>query len=247
MNPSPHPTTPPEDDQPPVRQIVVDTETTGLELSQGHRVIEIGCVEIIGRRRTENNFHRYLDPQRDIDEAASEVHGLTPQLLEEKGAKLFEAVADELLDFLRGAELLIHNAAFDIGFLNHEFERAGRGENALTEQCTVLDTLEMARGKHPGQRCSLDALCGYYGVDNTQRDLHGALLDAEILADVYLAMTGGQVTFISDALASNDESADGDADNVVREHIETPIIRATEAELAEHQKWVKLLAQQRRD
>jgi len=171
-----------------MRQIVLDTETTGLEPQQGHRIIEIGCVELVNRRLTGRHFHHYINPEREVDQGAIEVHGITNEFLADKPK--FAAVVSEFWDFVRGAELVIHNAAFDIGFLNHEFARLERAP--VTTECTVLDTLALARQKHPGQKNSLDALCKRYGVDNSHRDLHGALLDAEILADVYLLMTGGQ-------------------------------------------------------
>ena len=173
-----------------MRQIILDTETTGLEASQGHRVIEIGCVEIVSRRLTGRHFHRYLNPERDIDEAATAVHGITRgQLVREPR---FADIAEEFLAFVEGAELVIHNAAFDVGFLNAELQRLGGERAPLDNLCRVLDTLALAREMHPGQRNSLDALCKRYGIDNSRRELHGALLDARILAEVYLAMTGGQ-------------------------------------------------------
>ena len=173
-----------------MRQIVLDTETTGLDPQLGHRVIEIGCVELDNRKLTGEHFHRYLNPERDIDEAAIEVHGLTRDFLADKPR--FSQVAEEFLKFINGAELIIHNAPFDVGFLNSELARLDTDAGPLEQYCSVVDSLALARQKHPGQRNSLDALCKRYGVDNSQRDLHGALLDAEILADVYLAMTGGQ-------------------------------------------------------
>ena len=173
-----------------VRQIVLDTETTGLETSQGHRLIEIGCVEVVGRRLTGRHFHQYLNPEREIDSGAMEVHGITNAMVADK--PLFAHVVNELLDFIRGAELIIHNAPFDLGFLNYELQLLNRGGERIETLCSIVDTLVMARQRHPGQKNNLDALCQRYGVDNSQRELHGALLDAEILADVYLAMTGGQ-------------------------------------------------------
>ncbi len=173
-----------------MRQIVLDTETTGLEVERGHRIIEIGCVEIVARRPTGRHFHRYLNPEREIDEAAVAVHGITLDRLRRE--PVFAAIARELLDFVADAELIIHNAAFDVGFLNAELRRLPDGVPAIDETCRVLDTLALARELHPGQRNSLDALCKRYGIDNSKRELHGALLDARILADVYLAMTGGQ-------------------------------------------------------
>jgi len=177
-----------------MRQIVLDTETTGLDSAQGHRVIEIGCVEIENRRLTGRHFHCYLNPDRDIDEGAVQVHGITSAFLADKPR--FALVARDLLNFLAGAELVIHNAPFDLSFLNNEFVLAGHSLAPLQAMCSIVDTLVMARKKHPGQRNSLDALCKRYEVDNSQRGLHGALLDAEILADVYLLMTGGQTALL---------------------------------------------------
>jgi len=177
-----------------MRQIVLDTETTGLDPTQGHRVIEIGCVEMENRRLTGRHFHCYLNPDRDIDEGAVQVHGITTQFLEDKPR--FAQVAEDFLGFVSGAELVIHNAPFDLSFLNNEFALAGYELAPLQQLCPVTDTLLMARKKHPGQRNSLDALCKRYEVDNSQRELHGALLDAEILADVFLQMTGGQTTLL---------------------------------------------------
>jgi DNA polymerase-3 subunit epsilon len=176
-----------------MRQIVLDTETTGLDPAQGHRVIEIGCIEIENRRLTGRHFHCYLNPDREIDEGAVQVHGITSTFLADKPR--FRQVAADFLQFVSEAELIIHNAPFDIGFLNCELKLAGVQYGRLEDYCSVVDTLTMARKKHPGQRNSLDALCKRYEVDNSQRDLHGALLDAEILADVYLLMTGGQTSF----------------------------------------------------
>lgn len=180
------------------RQIVLDTETTGLEVDLGHRIIEIGCVELRNRRASGNNFHRYVNPDREIDAGAVQVHGITNEKVANEPR--FEVLAQELWDYLQGAELLIHNAAFDLGFLNREFARAGMTRK-LEEVCSVVDTVAMARRLHPGQKASLDALCKRYGVDNSNRDFHGALLDARLLADVYLAMTGGQSKLTLDAEA----------------------------------------------
>ena len=186
-----------------MRQIVLDTETTGLDPSQGHRIIEIGCVELVNRRLTGNHYHQYINPQREIDVEAMEVHGITQEFLQDK--PIFRDIAEEFLQFVSGAQLVIHNAPFDVGFLDAEFRHLKQQHPKMDECCTILDTLVMARQKHPGQRNSLDALCKRYGVDNYQRDLHGALLDSEILADVYLLMTGGQT-----ALSLGAESADGE-------------------------------------
>ena len=177
-----------------MRQIVLDTETTGLDPKHGHRVIEVGCVEIENRKLTGRHFHRYLNPERDIDEGAQEVHGLTRAFLSNK--PLFRHIEKELIEFVRGAELVIHNAPFDIGFLDSELALANSNHKGMTSLCGVLDTLLLARKKHPGQRNSLDALCKRYDINNSQRQLHGALLDAEILADVYLVMTSGQSSLL---------------------------------------------------
>src|SRR5579862_2247170 len=173
-----------------MRQVILDTETTGLEPELGHRIIEIGCVEVLHRRITGRTFHRYVNPERDIEEGALAVHGISRTELE--GKPRFAEIAQELLAFISGAELVIHNAAFDVAFLDHELSRVSSASRPVTSVCTVLDTLALAREMHPGQRNNLDALCKRYGVDNSRRELHGALLDAQILADVYLAMTGGQ-------------------------------------------------------
>ena len=172
-----------------MRQVILDTETTGLDVHEGHRVIEIGCVEVINRRRTSNTWHQYINPERSIERGAEEIHGITSADLVDK--PVFKDVSGSFLEFVRGAELIIHNAEFDVGFLNNELSLAGRSED-VGELCEVVDSLLLARRLHPGQRNSLDALCRRYGVDNSARNLHGALLDAQILADVYLAMTGGQ-------------------------------------------------------
>jgi len=174
-----------------MRQIVLDTETTGLEPSQGHRVIEIGCVELVNRRLTGNHYHQYLQPDREIDPGAVDVHGITNEFLADKPR--FADVMDDFLAFVSGAELVIHNAPFDVGFLNHELRLAAYGKT-IADLCGVIDTLMLARKLHSGQKNNLDALCRRYGIDNSQREKHGALLDAEILADVYLTMTGGQAS-----------------------------------------------------
>jgi DNA polymerase-3 subunit epsilon len=180
-----------------MRQIILDTETTGLEPSDGHRIIEIGCVELVNRRITGNTYHQYIQPDRVIDAGAREVHGITDEFLADRPR--FADIAEEFLAFIRGAELIIHNAPFDVGFINHEFALLGKPMGPLSEHCVIVDTLAIARRLHPGQRNNLDALCKRYQIDNSQRELHGALLDAEILADVYLAMTGGQATLSLDS------------------------------------------------
>ena len=184
-----------------MRQIVLDTETTGLEAQDGHRIIEIGCVELINRRLTNNRFHYYLNPDRQIDEGAIEVHGITNESLVDKPR--FHDVSDDLLSYLKGAELIIHNAPFDVGFLDAEFKRLDTRWPGIATHCRITDTLQMARRLHPGQKNNLDALCKRYTVDNSQRELHGALLDAEILAEVYLAMTGGQTSLGLDQETAN--------------------------------------------
>jgi DNA polymerase-3 subunit epsilon len=178
------------------RQIVLDTETTGLRPEEGHRIIEIGCIELVNRRFTRQHFHHYLNPQRESEAEALRVHGITDEFLQDK--PLFADVAHDFLAFIRGAEVLIHNAPFDVGFLNHELARLGNDWGKIENYCTVVDTLAFAKTKHPGQRNSLDALCKRYQIDNSHRELHGALLDAQILADVYLQMTGGQESLLGD-------------------------------------------------
>lgn len=180
-----------------MRQVVLDTETTGLEVELQHRVIEIGCVEIFNRRLTGRHFHRYLNPERDIDEGAVQVHGLTRQRLAKEPT--FAQIRTEFLEFVRDAELIIHNAAFDVAFLNAELGRGAESSARIGDLCRVLDTLALARQMHPGQRNSLDALCKRYSVDNSRRDYHGALLDARLLAEVYLSMTGGQAAMVLNA------------------------------------------------
>jgi len=226
-----------------VRQIVLDTETTGLEVSRGHRIIEIGCVELVDRKLTGIHYHQYINPQRDIDQGAIEVHGITGEFLSDK--PLFAQIAGDFYDFVKGAELVIHNAPFDIGFLDSELERLDQGYAELGEVCKVIDTLLMARAKHPGQRNSLDALCARYMVDNSQRDLHGALLDAEILADVYLTMTGGQTSLrLSDA--DSDAGEGGQGKSLIRRlqsgRKPLPVIHASAEELAAHEQQLDTIA-----
>jgi len=215
------------------RQIVLDTETTGLEPREGHRIIEIGCVEIVNRRLTGNNYHQYLQPDRKIDAGAAEVHGITDEFLADKPR--FGDVVDTLVGYIHGAELIIHNAPFDVGFLNHELNLAGKRWGSIEKYCGVIDTLVMARKAHPGKKNNLDALCGRYSIDNSHRDLHGALLDAEILADLYLVMTGGQTT-----LSLGNEAAEEDGsvkiERVVGDHPPLKVIRASATELVLHQK-----------
>lgn len=173
-----------------MRQIVLDTETTGLDPAQGHRIIEIGALEVIGRKLTGRTFHVYINPQRVVEQEAISIHGITNEFLQDK--PVFAQIADEFLDFINGAELVIHNAAFDVGFMDHEFALLRNGTGKTIDYCSVLDTLMLAREMRPGQKNNLDALCRAFGIDNSNRTFHGALLDAELLADVYLMMTGGQ-------------------------------------------------------
>lgn len=220
-----------------MRSVVLDAETTGMPVTDGHRIIEIGCVELEGRRLTGRHFHVYLQPDREVDEGAIAVHGITNEYLKDKPR--FREVANDFFEFIRGAQLIIHNAAFDIGFINNEFALLGQQDRSdVTEYCSVLDTLLMARERHPGQRNNLDALCKRYGVDNSGRDLHGALLDAEILADVYLAMTGGQTSL---SLAGSGAEGDGSGRPMVSPirrldpaRVATPVLRANAEELAAH-------------
>jgi DNA polymerase-3 subunit epsilon len=226
-----------------VRQIVLDTETTGLEAAQGHRIIEIGCVELVNRRLTGNHYHQYINPRREIDQGAIEVHGITSEFLADK--PLFEQIAADFVEYIAGAELIIHNAPFDLGFLNAELQRLDQNHDQLENVCPVVDTLVMARGKHPGQRNNLDALCQRYGVDNSQRDLHGALLDAEILADVYLAMTGGQTVFqLSDSGPDTGEGrrAGEQIRRLTADRRPLPIIAASREELAGHEAQLEAIA-----
>ncbi len=223
-----------------MRQIVLDTETTGLEPELGHRIIEIGCVEIIGRRLTGNHFHVYIDPERDVDEGAVEVHGLTREFLSDKPR--FADVADAFLAFVRGAELVIHNAPFDVGFLDHELTLLPECPGRMQDFCGITDSLQLARRRHPGQKNNLDALCRRYDIDNSQRELHGALLDAEILAEVYLAMTGGQ-TALS---LGGDEHGEGSADvreirRLPADRPPLPVLRASESECIEHDRLLTLM------
>ena len=220
------------------RQIVLDTETTGLEIADGHRIIEIGCVELLNRRFTHNHFHRYLQPDRDIDPGAVEVHGISNEFLADKPR--FADVAEDFLDFIHGSELIIHNAAFDVGFINHELRMTGLKQQ-IADVCRVVDTLDLARRLHPGQRNSLDALCKRYDVDNSQRTLHGALLDAEILADVYLAMTREQVVLSLETEVAQTEVKAESIGELSTDRPPLRIIRATEVERAAHARYLDTL------
>jgi len=217
-----------------IRQIVLDTETTGLEASQGHRIIEIGAVEVIGRTQTGNHYHQYLQPDRESDEGALNVHGITTEFLADKPR--FADVVEEFLNYVKGAQLIIHNAPFDVGFINSELKKLGPKWGKIEDYCTILDSLVMAREKHPGQKNNLDALCRRYDINNAHRELHGALLDSEILADVYLAMTGGQVSL---GLGAEERGADTqiNASAIRRLSVDRPKLNvqyASEEELEAH-------------
>lgn len=215
-----------------MRQIILDTETTGLEPKQGHRIIEIGCIELINRRKTERNFHQYLNPERDIEDGAFNIHGLSNEFLSDKSR--FADIAQEFIDFIRDGELIIHNAPFDVGFINAELKLLGKKWGKIEDYCTVFDTLVLAREKHPGQKNNLDALCKRYEVDNSQRDLHGALLDAKILLDVYLKMTGGQTDLTFHSVATSHGVKGKSEQYINNKHKKLVVIEPTENELAEH-------------
>jgi len=224
-----------------MRQIVLDTETTGLDPKDGHRIIEIGCVELVDRRLTGNDYHQYLQPDRLIDEGAMKVHGITNEYLADKPR--MADVAKDFLDYVRDAELVIHNAPFDVGFINHEFRLLGADWKKIESHCEIFDSLEMARRLRPGQRNSLDALCKSYDVDNSNRELHGALLDARILAEVYLAMTGGQTS-----LSLGGDEADDTGAAVSRtiqkleKQVPLKVIQADAGESTEHEAMLKLIS-----
>ncbi len=214
-----------------MRQIVLDTETTGLDPRQGHRIIEIGALELVDRQLTGKQFHVYINPEREIEQGALEVHGITEEFLRDK--PLFADIADDLLAFADGAELVIHNAPFDVGFIDNELSLVGHQHASIKQIATVLDTLELARDLHPGQRNNLDALCKRYDVDNSTRSLHGALLDAEILADVFLAMTGGQVD-LGLSLETAPSCTEDDDGFVAVERPELFVLRASDEEMSQH-------------
>lgn len=223
------------------RQIILDTETTGLQVEKGHRIIEIGCIELINRKITRRHFHQYINPQREVEPGAFAVHGLSDEFLQNK--PIFNEIVNSFLDFIKGAELIIHNAPFDLGFLNHELKLAGFDTQQINSYCQVTDTLALARQLHVGQRNSLDALCKRYGIDLSKREFHGALLDANLLAEVYLAMTGGQGNFF-DGLKENIESIDSNHErlevNTLKNH--SPILlKANEEELETHMLYLKAM------
>lgn len=215
-----------------MRQVVLDTETTGLEVRQGHRLVEIACVELVERRVTGKYWQTYLNPERPMDEGASEVTGYRDDFLRDK--PLFADQVDAFLDFVGDSELVIHNAGFDVGFIDAELARLGAGYGRIGDRCSVLDTLAMARERYPGQRNSLDALCKRLGIDNSRRDLHGGLIDAQLLADVYLAMTSGQVA-LDLGFAADSATATAAAGDAVELRVRLRILRATDAECAAHE------------
>lgn len=214
-----------------MRQVVLDTETTGLDPNAGHRIIEIGCIELINRKFTGNNLHIYLNPERDIDIGAERVHGISRNFLKDK--PLFRDIAPKFIDYISNAQLIIHNAPFDLSFLNAELSGINF-KKTLENLCEILDTLLLAREKHPGQRNSLDALCKRYNVNNANRKFHGALLDAEILAFVYLAMTGGQTELFSSFSSENKDKAHVNNTNFLKLKSNSPIIYPTQAEMEKH-------------
>ena len=224
-----------------MRQVILDTETTGIDPKQGHRIIEIGCVEMIGRKLTKRHFHVYINPDREVEEEAFRVHGISNEYLADKPR--FHEIAKEFFEFIKGAELIIHNAPFDIGFMDHEFARVG-GYPKTAEVCGVFDSLVYARKKHPGQKHNLNILCRRYGIDNSHRELHGALLDAEILADVYLLMTGGQTSLGLTNNSDSDFKQEGELGEIRRFSPDRPalkIIRASEDELKAHEERLDLI------
>lgn len=225
-----------------MRQIILDTETTGLSPSDGHRIIEIGCVEMVNRRLTGEQFHVYLQPDREIDDGAIGVHGITNERLANEPR--FPDIVKDFVEFVRGAELVIHNAPFDVGFLDYELSLLADSSESVAQMCSVLDTLKLARKMFPGQRNSLDALCKRYEIDNSQRELHGALLDAEILSEVYLAMTGGQVSLVLDAQSA---TSDGGTTAPRQRNENRPplaILKATAEELAGHSERLEFVEKQ---
>ena len=222
-----------------MRQIILDTETTGIDPKQGHRIIEIGCVEMVDRKLTKNHFHVYINPDRKVEEEAFQVHGISDEFLADKPR--FNQVAQDFLNYIQGAELVIHNAPFDVGFIDHEFALLGNMPK-VADVCSVFDTLAFARSKHPGQKNNLDALCKRYGIDNSHRELHGALLDSEILADVYLLMTGGQTSL---GLGDDEDGAGGMSVPTIRrlspDRPMIKVLKATDAEIATHNERLDLI------
>ena len=223
------------------RQIILDTETTGLEPTKGHRIIEIGCVEMRNRRKTENSFQQYINPEREVDDGAYDVHGLSNDFLSDK--PLFKDIAQDFINFVRDSELIIHNAPFDVAFINSELGRLGAEWGCLEDYCQITDSLQEARELHPGQKNSLDALCGRYNVDNSNRELHGAMLDAQILLDVYLAMTGGQVTLSLEDDAVAMKSGNKPLSKLAGDRPRLQVIEPSKEELSAHEKRLREIDQ----
>ncbi len=223
-----------------IRQIILDTETTGISVVDGHRMIEIGCIEMIDRKLTGKTFHHYMNPGREVEAGAIAVHGITNDFLKDKPP--FSTLAKELVEFIAGSELIIHNAPFDLSFLDYELSLCARGFKRVIDYCQVIDTLPLARQMHVGQRNSLDALCKRYGVDSSKREWHGALLDAHLLAQVYLAMTGGQGSFFEQPQTrSHTSSAEKASFTPLAPH-KISVIHATEEELDQHEQYLKRLS-----
>lgn len=223
-----------------MRQIVLDTETTGFDPKSGNRLVEIGCIELVDRKFTGRTYHQYINPEREVEEGAFAVHGISDEFLLDKPT--FAEIADEFCQFVQGAELIIHNAPFDMGFLDYQLRQIGSSFAPLGTYCSVIDTLALARSMHPGQRNSLDALCKRYGIDNSHRELHGALLDSEILADVYLLMTGGQKGFALD----DDEDSSANSKSLSAVKLDEvapslPVIKATSTEVDSHTAYLQFL------
>lgn len=227
-----------------MRQIILDTETTGLSYQEGHRIIEIGCIELIDRQISDRHFHHYVNPERDIDIAASRIHGINKSMLVNK--PLFADIAAEFISYIKGAEVIIHNAQFDVGFLENEFKKIDKKHKKISSYCDIICSLEIARRLHPGQRNSLDALCKRYHVNNSHRELHGALLDAKILAEVYLAMTGGQESLFGSG-SLKEKEVNNKQKNFAKIPVSQqsqPVIEPNQDELAKHQEYLEFLHQQ---
>jgi len=215
-----------------MRQIILDTETTGLEPKQGHQIIEIGCIELKNRCETNQSFHQYINPERDVEDGAFNIHGLSNEFLSNKPR--FSDIAQEFIEFIKDSELIIHNAPFDVGFINSELKLLGKKWGRIEDYCTVYDTLTLAREKHPGRKNNLDALCKRYEIDNSQRDLHGALLDAKILVDVYLKMTGGQTNLSFDSKSVENIKKNEPEKHANSRQEKLVVIEPTESELQRH-------------
>lgn len=224
-----------------MRQIVLDTETTGLQTEEGHRIIEIGCIELINRKFTGKRYHQFLNPEREIDEGALAVHGISQQSLQNKPK--FRDISQEFVDFISGAELIIHNAPFDLGFINYELNLINKKSKPVTDFCRVIDTLILARQLHVGQRNSLDALCKRYGIDNSQREMHGALLDAHLLAQVYLAMTGGQGSLFDESQQAENQAQEMQIISApIAQRRQLPVLKANPDECLSHEEYLKTMS-----